>query len=223
MNENVVDARSTGVPPTFDAAFRERLNDLFRWRRDVRRFRPDPIGNGIIEELTNSAALSPSVGFSQPWRFVLVDSADRRAAIRESFIRCNRDALADYEGERAKLYASLKLEGLETAPRHLAVFADETTATGHGLGRKTMPEMLRYSVVMAVHALWLAARARGIGVGWVSILEADVVKSALDVPDTWALVAYLCIGFPELERDEPELLRAGWETRAASAHEILRR
>jgi 5,6-dimethylbenzimidazole synthase len=214
---------SSPTPPQFDAAFQARLEDLFRWRRDVRHFRPDAIGDDLIDDLTRLASLAPSVGFSQPWRFVLVDDPARRAAVRANFLRCNRDALADFTGEQASLYARLKLAGLDQAPRHLAVFVDEATATGHGLGRKTMPEMLHYSAVMAVHALWLAARARGIGVGWVSILEADAVKDALDVPAAWALIAYLCIGYPSAEQDTPELLRAGWETREPAAYDILRR
>src|SRR5713101_2210427 len=137
--------------------------------------------------------MAPSVGYSQPWRFVLVEGTGRREAIRKNFERCNRDALMDYQGQRARLYASLKLAGLDEAPVHLAVFADEETTFGCGLGRKTMPEMLRYSVVTAVHSLWLAARAWGIGMGWVSILDPAEASGVLDVPASWSLVAYLCI------------------------------
>jgi 5,6-dimethylbenzimidazole synthase len=150
---------------------------------------------------------------SQPWRFVLVETTERRSAVRASFARANEEALGGYRGEQRALYARLKLEGLDAAPVHLAVFADEATEAGAGLGRRTMPEALRYSVVGAVHTLWLAARAEGLGLGWVSILEPDVVTQALDVPPAWALVAYVCLGWPEEEHQDPELARHGWQAR----------
>jgi 5,6-dimethylbenzimidazole synthase len=209
--------------PDFDPAFRDRLRELFRWRRDVRRFRTDPVAPALIDALLADAALAPSVGYSQPWRFVSVEAVARRQAVVENYRRCNQQALGAYEGERAKLYAGLKLAGLVEAPVHLAAFCDEGTATGHGLGRQTMPETLRYSVVMAVHTLWLTARAQGLGVGWVSILDPDAVRQTLDVPADWSLVAYLCIGYPETEQAEPELARAGWEQRQDPAAAILRR
>ncbi|MEQ9567826.1 MAG: 5,6-dimethylbenzimidazole synthase, partial [Pseudomonadales bacterium] len=137
----------------------------------------------------------------------------RRKAIRDSFERANAEALNEYHGERAKLYASLKLQGMDQAPVQLAVFADEETEAGMGLGRKTMPEMLDYSAVAAVQLLWLAARVKGIGVGWVSILEPEVVGKTLDVPDHWRLIAYLCIGYPEEDHVVPELVREGWQDR----------
>jgi 5,6-dimethylbenzimidazole synthase len=216
-------ATQTQPRPDFDPAFRDRLDDLFRWRRDVRRFRADLVAPALIDSLLADAALAPSVGYSQPWRFVSVETAARRQAVVENFRRCNQRALDAYEGERAKLYAGLKLAGLEEAPVHLAAFCDEGTTTGHGLGRQTMPETLRYSVVMAVHTLWLSARAQGLGVGWVSILDPDEVRRALDVPADWSLVAYLCVGTPETEQAEPELARAGWEQRQDPAAAILRR
>ena len=209
--------------PGFDGAFRERLVDLLRWRRDVRRFRRDPLDPGLVDRLVALACLAPSVGHSQPWRFVKVAAAERRAAIRENFLSCNQAALADYQGERAKLYARLKLAGLEEAPVHLAVFCDEGVATGQGLGRKTMPESLRYSVVTAVHTLWLAARAWGIGVGWVSILDPVAVRRSLEVPESWDLVAYLCIGYPQEEHLDPELERHRWESRLKPDGLVLER
>ena len=203
----------TKAPPRFDAAFRERFAELVRWRRDVRRFRSDPIPQALIETLLALASHAPSVGLSQPWRFVLVETEARRAAIRENFARANESALNGYAGERQARYARLKLEGLSQAPVHLAVCADETTGQGHGLGRQTMPETLRYSVVSAVQTLWLAARAEGLGVGWVSILDPEAVRATLDLPPGWAFVAYLCLGWPEEEHDDPELERHGWEQR----------
>ncbi len=197
----------------FDDGFQEQLTELMRWRRDVRRFRADPVDSGTIRSLIEIAALSPSVGNSQPWRFVHVASSAMRETVIASFERCNAEALQSYDQERARLYARLKLEGLREAPVHLAVFCDEQTSDGHGLGRRTMPEMLRYSVVAAVQSFWLAARARGLGVGWVSILDPDEVRHALEVPSAWTLIAYLCVGYPIEAHLDPELQRHGWQDR----------
>jgi len=148
--------------PRFDAAFRDQLESLFRWRRDVRHFCAAPVPPAVLDELLALACMAPSVGLSQPWRFVSVDDPARRVAIRQNFLHCNRAALAD-RSDRAGLYARLKLAGLDEAPCHLAVFAEPEPDQGHGLGRKTMPETTAYSAVMAVHTLWLAARAAGLG------------------------------------------------------------
>lgn len=211
------------APPRFDAAFEEALAALFRWRRDVRRFRPVPLAPGLLERLLEAAHSAPSVGLSEPWRFVLVETPARRAAVRESFGRANAAALAGYEGERAALYARLKLEGLDRAPVQLALFIDPDPSKGAGLGRQTMPETLAYSAVLAAGQLWLAARAAGVGMGWVSILEPDVVHRALDVPSGWRLIGYFCLGYPETETAVPELETAGWERRSPLAAVILRR
>jgi 5,6-dimethylbenzimidazole synthase len=200
-------------PPSFDAPFRARFAELVRWRRDVRRFRADAVAPDLIERLLALAVQAPSVGLSQPWRFVLVETAVRRAAISDNFAAANRAALEGYAGERQARYARLKLEGLAQAPVHLAVCADEETSAGHGLGRQTMPETLRYSVVAAIQTLWLAARAEGLGVGWVSILDPEAVRATLDLPAHWSFIAYLCIGWPEEEHDDPELERHGWQAR----------
>jgi 5,6-dimethylbenzimidazole synthase len=197
------------------------LEELFRWRRDVRRFRTDTLDTGLLDRLISLALLAPSVGNSQPWRFVKVDDGERRMLIRRCFEECNREALGDYAGERAALYAKLKLAGLDRAPVQLAVFADGTTSLGCGLGRRTMPETLTWSVVGAVHALWLAARAHGVGVGWISIIDPDQVRTILRVPDTWSLVAYLCIGWPEEEHLDPDLERAGWQQRIADLDRVV--
>lgn len=209
--------------PEFDRTFRDTLETLLVWRRDVRRFRTEQLPDGLIEELLNLAALSPSVGNAQPWRFVLVDSDARRQEIVDNFERANADALSDYEGEQADLYAGLKLAGLKEAPVHLAVYCDEESGLGHGLGRKTMPEMLAYSVVGAVTTLWLAARAHGVGLGWVSILDPAEVDKTLDVPEGWKLVGYLCMGYPVEDHTTPELVRAGWQDRIDISEFILKR
>ena len=207
----------------FDAAFRESFRDLVLWRRDVRRFRRDPIDPGLIHSLIDLASHAPSVGHCQPWRFVLVESAARRAAVKESFGRANAKAIESYGDQERERYIKLKLEGLEDAPVHLAVFSDETTRAGAGLGRQTMPETLRYSVVAAVQTLWLAARAEGLGVGWISILEPKIVCQILEVPEAWTLVAYLCVGRPAEEHLDPELERYGWQERLDVEGMIFRR
>jgi 5,6-dimethylbenzimidazole synthase len=212
-----------GTSVAFDEAFRERLRDLIIWRRDVRHFRRDPLPQGALEELIELACLAPSVGLSQPWRFVIVDDEDRRAAVRRNFTVCNAEALAAQSGERAACYAKLKLAGLQEAPVHLAVFADRSTEQGHGLGRRTMPEMIEYSAVTAVHTVWLAARACGIGMGWVSILDPASVAVALDVPVEWKFIGYFCLGYPQFDDAVPELQQKRWEQRRCSDLVIIRR
>ena len=198
-------------PRQFDAGFRQAFRDLVLWRRDVRRFRRDPIDPGLIHSLLELASHAPSVGHCQPWRFVLVESTACREAVKCSFVRANESAREGYDGEQRARYAKLKLEGLEDAPVHLAVFADEATEAGSGLGRQTMPQTLRYSVVAAVQTLWLAARAEGLGLGWISILEPEVLCRVLEVPESWTLIAYLCIGRPVEEHLDPELERHHWQ------------
>ena len=210
-------------PPVFDAAFRRELTSLLRWRRDVRRFRADPVAPAQLDALLELAALAPSVGLSQPWRFVTVDDPARRAAIRDNFARCNAAALACQDDDRARLYARLKLAGLDEAPCHFALFAEPDPAQGHGLGRHTMPETTAYSAVMAVHTLWLAARAAGLGLGWVSILDPAVVAAALAVPAAWIFIGYFCLGVPQSEAIVPELEREGWERRRPAEATRLRR
>lgn len=221
---NITDVTSAAAgAPEFDAAFRARLHDLFVWRRDIRRFKSDPLPEGLLDRLLDSACLAPSVGLSQPWRFVIVDDASRRQAVLENFSACNAEALSAYTGDLAQRYATLKLAGLREAPCHLAVFADHATEVGHGLGRRTMPEMADYSVVTAIATMWLAARAEGIGMGWVSILDPAALAATLDIPAGWRLIGYFCIGYPEIDDDRPELERAGWERRHSAADHIVRR
>lgn len=214
---------SASPGPVFGDAFRAQLTDLFRWRRDVRSFTPAPVSPELLEALLDTASLAPSVGLSQPWRFVLVEDPSRRAAVRANFGACNAQALASQETGRAALYARLKLAGFDEAPLHLAVFAVPEPEQGHGLGRRTMPETTAYSAVMAVHTLWLAARAAGLGLGWVSILDPAAVTDALDVPVEWTFIGYFCLGYPAAEQEVPELERAGWESRKSAYAALLRR
>ena len=198
----------------FPPDFRHSLAALVRLRRDVRHFRPDPVPEAILEEALNLAHLAPSVGFSQPWRFVLVEDAAKRAAVAASFERANAAALMATAEEDRALYARLKLEGLRDAPVQMAVFCDDATRTGRKLGARTMPETRAYSTVCAIHTLWLALRAHGVGMGWVSILEPEEVARICEAPEGWRFIAWLCIGWPREARSEtPELEHLGWEHR----------
>jgi len=209
--------------PSFSDTFRAELEILFRWRRDVRRFATRAVDPALVQHFIAVTATAPSVGFSQPARFVRVDDPARRQAIVDEYERCNSDALATYADAQATLYAQLKLAGLREAPVHLAAFSDETTTRGSGLGRLQIPETLAYSVVTAVYTLSLAARASGVGVGWVSILDPQRVRTILDVADDWRFVAYLCLGYPIEEHEDRELERAGWEHEDPAATLTLQR
>jgi 5,6-dimethylbenzimidazole synthase len=211
------------LSPSFDTAFRDKLYELFIWRRDVRSFRQQSVPADIVTELLKAATLAPSVGLSEPWRFVLVEDSHYRVLVRQNFLMANHEALAGYEGERARLYSSLKLEGLDHAPVHLAVYCDFKTSQGYGLGQKTMPETLTYSVVASVQMLWLAARTYGLGLGWVSILDPSQVNKTLQVPESWNLVAYLCLGYPADESRQPKLAEVGWEQRRDLSDFVFRR
>ncbi|WP_194285514.1 5,6-dimethylbenzimidazole synthase [Komagataeibacter medellinensis] len=209
--------------PAFSPVFSNQLHELFRWRRDVRHFRCDPVPEPVLEGLLATACLAPSVGLSEPWRFVRVDDADRRAAVREDFSQCNADALADRAGTDAQRYARLKLAGLDDAPHHVAVLSHPDPVQGRGLGRATMPQTTTWSTVMAIHTFWLAATAAGVGVGWVSIINPARIKAILDVDPALELVAYLCVGYPDGHAPTPELERRGWEQRAPERREWVRR
>lgn len=198
----------------FDRSFEETLAALFRYRRDVRHFRTSPVPEEDMFALLKVAQTAPSVGNSQPWRFVRVRSAALRATLAGHV-----DAEVARAGERLSdparrgTYRALKLHGLREAPEIVAVFCDEDTPIGAGLGVATMPEARAYSVVLAIHTLWLAARAKGIAMGWVSILDPGVVAALLAAPGSWRMIALLCIGYPLEEADRPELERRGWQAR----------
>jgi 5,6-dimethylbenzimidazole synthase len=204
------------VNGSFSDSFRSDLRDLMRWRRDVRRFRSDPIEAAVLNRCLAAFSLAPSVGLSQPWRLVQVSSEPARTAAIANFTAANAEALSGYCDEKAKVYAGLKLSGMREAPVHLAVFCDDATTKGTQLGARTMPETRAYSVVSAITQFWLLARAEGLGVGWVSILDPVQLCRDLQVPDDWRLIGYLCVGLPETLDDTPELERAGWETREST-------
>ncbi|MEP3052923.1 5,6-dimethylbenzimidazole synthase [Ascidiaceihabitans sp.] len=197
----------------FSQDFRDQFQNLLAWRRDVRRFRTDPVDEALLMQCLDTFRLAPSVGLSEPWRVVRVQSATMRTKAIENYQTANAKALDGYTGEKAELYAGLKLSGMQEAPEHIAVFCDDATSKGSGLGATTMPEMRRYSVVGAVNLMWLMARSLGLGMGWVSILDAPKLSADLGVPEDWSLIAYLCIGWPEENSTTPELQTKGWETR----------
>lgn len=202
----------------FSDAFRADLTDLMRWRRDVRQFRTEPVAEALVQECLSTLSLAPSVGLSEPWRVIRVRSEAARAAALENYKTANAEALEGYSDEQATLYASLKLSGMQEAPEHIAIFCDDTTPKGAGLGAATMPEMRRYSVVGAITLMWLHARTRGLGIGWVSVLDPARLCRDLDAPPDWSLVAYLCLGWPRDVSLTPELETKGWEARAAALH-----
>jgi 5,6-dimethylbenzimidazole synthase len=192
---------------------------ILRWRRDVRHFRTDPVDEAVLTRLRCTMDSAPSVGNARPWRVVRVNDPALRADVRANFRRCNEQAAALYSGAQQQDYLALKLAGLEAAPVQLAVFTVMDPEAGHGLGRQTLPETLRQSTAMAVHTLWLAARAENLGLGMVSILDPRAVEALLKVPTGWEFAGYLCIGHPEFKDDTPLLHRTGWQENAATEWE----
>ncbi|MBR2536037.1 MAG: 5,6-dimethylbenzimidazole synthase [Hyphomicrobium sp.] len=198
--------------------------DLVLWRRDVRRFKTDAVPNGVLAKIIDLADHAPSVGNSQPWRIVRVTTPSIRNDVRANFERANAAAAATYPDDTVRRdYLGLKLEGFDAAPEHLAVFCACATEQGRGLGIRTMPEMLSYSCVSMIATLWYAARAEGLGLGWVSILDPADVTSALGVPRDWKLIGYLLLGYPIEEHTDPELVRAGWQPRTPIQSRFLER
>jgi 5,6-dimethylbenzimidazole synthase len=198
----------------FDESERRAVYRAIRERRDVRRgFLQEPMPDELLNRLLEAAHNAPSVGLMQPWRFIVVRDIAVRQAVHKIFLDANQRALAEYEGERQKSYAEIKLEGILEAPQHLCIVCDSESSQGHRLGRLTMPETALYSTVCAVQNLWLAARSEGIGVGWVSIFEPDLLRHALKIPEHITPVAYLCLGYVDAFAAEPDLERVGWEKR----------
>ena len=193
-----------------------------RERRDVRSgFLPEPLADDVLLRLLGAAHNAPSVGLMQPWRFIVIRSSRVRGEVRNIFAHAQQAAADSYEGERGELYRGLKLEGILEAPQNVCIACDPVSERGHRLGRQSMPETAIYSAVCAVQNLWLAARAEGIGVGWVSILDPEALKQLLGIPNHMVLVAYLCLGYVDNFQQKPELERVGWEQRVPLA-EVVR-
>jgi 5,6-dimethylbenzimidazole synthase len=185
-------------------------------RRDVRgQFLPDPIPAHALGRILNAAHHAPSVGFMQPWDFIVIEDAGVRRTVCENFERANHCAAGAYEGEQRELYRRMKLAGIVDAPVNVCITCDRERKLGRGLGRQTDSATDLYSTVCAVQNLWLAARAEGLGVGWVSILDFEELKSLLGIPAGHTLVAYLCVGYVSEFRARPDLEENGWEHRQA--------
>ena len=191
----------------FEASEAAQLLKIMQSRRDVRgnRFTPQAVEPEKLELMLKAAVAAPSVGYSQPWRFVIIDDAEVKEAVYRSF---------DAENEKAKalfrdrpLYNRLKLEGIREAPVNLAVLYEPQ---GQTLGQTSMEQVGEYSVVCAVQNMWLMARTLNLGMGWVSILDEGEVLEILDVPPGSRLVAYLCVGYVEAFAEKPELQSLGW-------------
>ncbi len=198
----------------FEIQERDAVYRAIATRRDVRRgFLDKPMPDELLRRLLSAAHCAPSVGLMQPSRFVVIRDYSVRSAVHEAFLQANEEATATYSGERREQYANLKLEGILEAPQNLCVLSDTRSERGHQLGRHTMPETAIYSTVCAIQNLWLAARAEGVGVGWVSILNPARLREILHIPARIVPVAYLCLGYVEGFAAEPELQRVGWETR----------
>lgn len=191
-------------------------------RRDTRVFLPDPLSEEVLARLLHAAHHGPSVGYMQPWNFIVIRSAEVKAQIKTLFLRARTVEAEDFTGERQPLYMSLKLEGIEEAPINLCVTCDPSRFGPVGLGRHFAPEAPFYSTCCAVQNLWLAARAEGIGVGWVSILEREALQRILQLPSFITPVAYLCLGYVPEFAQRPVLEEVGWAPRlplAALVHE----
>lgn len=197
----------------FSRSDRDVLYRVIQTRRDVRsHFSATPIPADVLGRILSAAHHAPSVGFMQPWDFLLIESRAIRERIFENFLLM-RELADDYVYERQTLYRTLKLEGIREAPLNICVTCDRTRGKGHKLGRHSDPNTDLYSTVCAVQNLWLAARAESLGVGWVSILDPATIKNILNVPEHVDVVAYLCVGYVHSFATQPELETAGWETR----------
>lgn len=183
-------------------------------RRDVRgQFLPDPIPNEVLSRVLYAAHHAPSVGFMQPWNFIVIASDQVKCDVHQAFKEANEEAAEQFEGERAAKYRSLKLEGIREAPLNICVTCDRNKAGPVVLGRTHNPEMDLYSTVCAVQNLWLAARVEGLGLGWVSIIDHDRLRTLLSIPTDIVPIAYLCLGYVDHFEDEPELATSGWRQR----------
>lgn len=198
----------------FSRAERDAVYRAIRTRRDVRgQFLPDAVPADVLSRILEAAHCAPSVGLMQPWTFILLRDVERRRRIRDVFARRNAEAAAMFEGERAERYRNLKLEGILTAPLNICVTCDRSRGGPVVLGRTHQRDTDIYSTVCAVQNLWLAARAEGVGVGWVSIFEPDDLQPILGLPDEVTVVAYLCVGYVATLYDRPELEAKRWASR----------
>jgi 5,6-dimethylbenzimidazole synthase len=202
------------LDPGFSDLERAAVYRAIEERRDVRRgFVDKPLPDDLLQRLLAAAHRAPSVGLMQPSRFIVIRDRAVRNAIHDVFVEANAEAAASYVGPQREQYSTLKLEGILEAPQNVCVVCDIQNRRGHNLGRHTMPETAAYSTVCAVQNLWLAARAEGVGVGWVSIVDPVKLRTVLHIPEHVLPVAYLCLGYVEKFAPTPELESYGWERR----------
>lgn len=206
------------MPPSVNHALSEDdRRGLYRaiyGRRDVRaQFLPDPVPDDVLARLLDAAHHAPSVGFMEPWNFIVVRDRALRRRVYEAFVRERARAAELYDEPRRSRFLALKLEGILDAPLNLCVTCDPSRGGPHVLGRSAVPETDVYSTCCAVQNFWLAARAEGIGVGWVSIVQSDELQAILAVPERITVIAYLCVGYVSDFADTPDLARAGWRER----------
>ena len=214
VKEAFVPGPSRCTPQTarvFTPAERQALYDVIVHRRDVRNeFLPDPVDPETLQRILQAAHHAPSVGLSQPWNFILIRDAEQRARVKQAFDKANTEAVSMFPEARQSDYAALKLEGIEKAPLNICVTCDRTRGGKVVLGRTHNQDMDVYSTVCAVQNLWLAARAEGVGVGWVSIFNDADLRQIFNLPDHVVIVAYLCVGYVDTLFDRPELEARGW-------------
>ncbi|WP_169569304.1 5,6-dimethylbenzimidazole synthase [Sneathiella limimaris] len=193
---------------------RDAVYKAIHTRRDVRdQFLPTPIPEDVQNRLLEAAHHAPSVGFMQPWNFIIIRTQQMRDKIWKAFSSANEEAAQMFEGDQQSKYRSLKLEGIRKAPVNLCITCDRSRGGKVILGRTHNTNMDVYSTVCAIQNLWLAARAEGIGMGWVSIFNDDDLKSLLDIPPNIEIVGYLCLGYVDELYQEPELQAKGWRKR----------
>ena len=211
MDQHEAEHHSTQAfkPSERDALYKTIFN-----RRDVRsQFKSDPIPDDVLSRVLYAAHHAPSVGFMQPWNFLLIREPHIKHAVHRSFQQANQKSESMFEGERQKTYRTLKLEGILESPLNICITCDRARTGTTVLGRTINKEMDLFSTVCAVQNFWLAARAEGLGVGWVSIIEHEDLRQALNIPDDIVPIAYLCVGYVSHFNSQPDLQKAGWHTR----------
>jgi 5,6-dimethylbenzimidazole synthase len=209
MSEDEISERHRFSELERDALYKTIFN-----RRDVRgQFLSKAVPNDVLSRIIFAAHHAPSVGFMQPWNFLVIRSQEKKAQIHALFSKANKEAAELFEGTRKDTYKNLKLEGILESPINLCITCDRTRTGKAVLGRTHMKTMDLYSSVCAVQNLWLAARAEGLGVGWVSIMHEEELKQTLNIPEHVTPIAYLCIGYVEHFKKKPELESKGWQSR----------
>jgi 5,6-dimethylbenzimidazole synthase len=221
MKETIMQPNAIQPDAAFSADERDVVYKCIFNRRDVRgQFLPDPIPDAVLARILRAAHHAPSVGFMQPWDFIVIRSPAIKQKVRDAFEAANAEAAGMFEDERQKAYRKLKLEGIVEAPVGICVTCDRSRTGPVVLGRTHQADMDLYSAVCAVQNLWLAARVENIGIGWVSIIKHDDLRAALGIPPAIQPIAYLCAGYVSHFLQKPELETAGWLPRVSLADAV---